>query len=178
MQSAKGLSSLLPRLVSLLTSLLVKCDRNDPCGNCLDGDIPCKRTQSAARPARSASKRRRGVEFMSAQKSSRHHELQTSLASPTPSPSMPQSPSILEAQEFIRREIRTGKNMPADRLSVLKDAMSFVDHISQVTKSWDASSAPSTRVLDVLQDISYPSIEVLYWMVRGKCVISSKIPSR
>lgn len=89
---------------------------------------------------------------------------------------MPPSPSILEAQDFIRREIKTGKNMPADRLCVLKDAMSFVDHLSQVTKSWDTASVPNARVVDVLEDISYPSIEVLYWMVRGKCVVSPKMP--
>ncbi|KNG50554.1 c6 transcription factor [Stemphylium lycopersici] len=44
--------------------------------------------------------------------------------------------------------------------------MSFVDHLSQVTKSWDTASVPNARVVDVLEDISYPSIEVLYWMVR------------
>ncbi|CAG5186277.1 uncharacterized protein ALTATR162_LOCUS11540 [Alternaria atra] len=79
---------------------------------------------------------------------------------------MPPSPSIAEAQDFIRREIKTGNHMPAERLAVLKEAMSFVNHLSQVNKPWGSSNPPTTRVLDVLEDISYPSIEVLYWMVR------------
>ena len=174
MQSTKGLSVPFKRPISILTSLLVKCDRNDPCGNCVDGSMQCKRTQSAARQARSAIKRPRGAELMSAQKSNRRHELQTSPSSSTCSASIPPSPSLLEAQDFIRREIKTGKNMPAERLCVLKDAMWFVDHLSQVTKSWDSTSVPNARVVDVLEDISYPSIEVLYWMVRGRCVASFK----
>ena len=104
---------------------------------------------------------------MSAHKQSRRHELQTSPAS-SHSPSMPPSPSIAEAQDFIRREIKTGNHMPAERLAVLKEAMSFVNHLSQVNKPWGSSNPPTTRVLDVLEDISYPSIEVLYWMVRGR----------
>ncbi|CAN9453493.1 unnamed protein product [Alternaria alternata] len=102
---------------------------------------------------------------MPAQKQSRHHELQTSPAS-SHSPSIPPSPSILEAQDFIRREIKTGNHMPADRLAVLKEAMSFVNHLSQVNKPWGRTNSPTTRVLDVLEDISYPNIEVLYWIVR------------
>ena len=66
--------------------------------------------------------------------------------------------------------------MPADRLAVLKDAMSFVDHLSHVTKPWDASCMPSTRVIDVLEDIAFPSIETLYWMVRGKYLTPLKKP--
>ncbi|KAH8634717.1 hypothetical protein IG631_10117 [Alternaria alternata] len=104
---------------------------------------------------------------MPAHKQSRRHELQTSPAS-SHSPSMPPSPSILEAQDFIRREIKTGNHMPADRLAVLKEAMSFVNHLSQVNKPWGHTNSPTTRVLDVLEDISYPNIEVLYWMVRGR----------
>ncbi|KAF1852027.1 uncharacterized protein K460DRAFT_413505 [Cucurbitaria berberidis CBS 394.84] len=144
----------------------VKCDRNNPCGNCIDGNIQCLRTSSVVRQPRSASKRRREAESTTAQKSIRRHELQVSPSPSNPSPSMPQSPSILEAQDFIRQEINSGKHMPADRLAVLNAAMSFVNHLSRVTKPNDVSTAPSTRVLDVLEDISYPSVETLYWMLR------------
>lgn len=75
---------------------------------------------------------------------------------------MLQSPTILEAQDFIRQEIKLGTHMPADRLAVLNAAMSFVNHISKTTKPLRASTTPGTRVLDVLENISYPSIELLY----------------
>lgn len=81
---------------------------------------------------------------------------------------MPQSPSLLEAQDFIRQEISAGKDMPANRLAVLNSAMSFVNHLSKVPKSADYANASNTRVLDVLEDISHPSTEMLYWMLRGK----------
>jgi hypothetical protein len=148
----------------------VKCDRNDPCGNCVDGNITCTRTATALRQARSASKRRREVEGLPPQKSSRRQELQASPASSTTSPSLPQSPSVLEAQDFIRQELRSGKHMPADRLAVLNSAMSFVNHLSRTHKSADTSFAFNTRVLDVLEGIRYPSIELLFWMLRGKIV--------
>lgn len=58
--------------------------------------------------------------------------------------------------------------MPAHRLAVLNFAMSIVNHLSRVTKTSDLSSAPSIRVLDVLEDIINPSTEMLYCMLRGK----------
>lgn len=88
---------------------------------------------------------------------------------------MPQSPSVLEAQDFIRQELRSGKHMPADRLAVLNSAMSFVNHLSQAPKPADASLAFNTRVLDVLEDISYPSIELLFWMLRGEMPLSTNV---
>lgn len=84
---------------------------------------------------------------------------------------MSQSPSIHEAHDFICQEIHSGKNMPADRLAVLNAAMSFVNHLSQVTKPSDVSDTRSTRVIDVLEDITYPSMELLYWMLRGTALL-------
>jgi len=80
---------------------------------------------------------------------------------------MPQSPSILEAHDFIRQEISSGINMPAERLAVLNAAMSFVNHLSRVTKPSDVSGARSTRVVNVLENITFPSIELLCWMLHG-----------
>lgn len=130
----------------------------------MDGNIQCVRTASVNRGSQ---KRRRDNDLVSAQKSSRQSELQVSPSPSTHSPSIPQSPSIMEAQDFIRQEISSGKHMPADRLAVLNSAMSFVNHLSRVQKPSDTSFARGTRVLDVLEDITYPSIELLYWMLRG-----------
>ncbi|KAH7068205.1 hypothetical protein BKA63DRAFT_494865 [Paraphoma chrysanthemicola] len=158
--------SLLNSVCDTCKSRKVKCDRNDPCGNCIDGNIKCVRTSTALRQVRSSSKRRKETDTAPAPKVSRRHELQASPSSSTPSPSMPQSPSVSEAQDFIRQELKSVKNMPADRLAVLKSAMSFVNHLSQAAKPTESLFASSTRVLDVLEGISYPSIELLFWMLR------------
>ncbi|KAH6621870.1 hypothetical protein C7974DRAFT_212393 [Boeremia exigua] len=142
----------------------VKCDRDDPCGNCFDSSIQCNRTVFAGR---SASKRRRGAEAVAASHSAQYPGLQTQFApSPSGSASLPQSPSIIEAHDFIRREITSGKPMPADRLAVLNSAMSFVSHLSQSTKQVDLAGVRSTRVANILEDIAVPTIELLYWMLR------------
>lgn len=151
-----------------LTAFKVRCDRDDPCGNCVDGNIQCIRTSTALRQNRSTSKRRRNTDTAPVPKSSRRHELQASPSSSTPSPSMPQSPSVVEAQDFIRQELKSGKHMPADRLAVLNSAMSFVNHLSRAPKPSDTSFPSSTRVLNVLDGIMHPSIELLFWMLRGK----------
>ena len=87
---------------------------------------------------------------------------------------MPQSPSIIEAHDFIRREIISGKPMPADRLAVLNSAMSFVTHLSQTVKHESLAGARNTRVADILEGISMPSVEILYWMLRGKTLFMYK----
>lgn len=74
----------------------------------------------------------------------------------------------MEAHDFIRREITSGKPMPADRLAVLNSTMSFVTHLSQTMKHENAVGARNTRVASILEDISAPSVELLYWMLRGK----------
>lgn len=81
---------------------------------------------------------------------------------------MPQSPTIIEAHDFIRREITSGKALSADRLAVLNSAMSFVTHLSQTTKLEQAVGSRGARVTNLLEDISFPSVEMLYWMLRGK----------
>ncbi|KAJ4984959.1 C6 transcription factor [Stagonosporopsis vannaccii] len=148
-----------------MTSLaVVKCDRNDPCGNCVDSNIQCNRT---APTGRSTSKRRRGAEAYAIPQGVQHFGLQTHFTPSPPRPtSVPQSPSIIEAHDFIRREITSGKSMPADRLAVLSSAMSFVSHLSQTTKHEDRLGIRSTRVTNILEDINFPTVELLYWMLR------------
>lgn len=57
--------------------------------------------------------------------------------------------------------------MPADRLAVLNSAMSFVTHLGQTTRHGNAIGVQSIRVANILEDISAPSVELLYWMLRG-----------
>jgi hypothetical protein len=159
------LGNVLPVLAKLPQ---VKCDRDDPCGNCFDQNIRCVRTASAPQKARSASKRPRPTESLPSQKSSRRNELQNSPTPSSHSPNVAQSPSLLEAQDFFRQEITSRKHMPADRRAVLNAAMAFVSQLSQAPKPSDAPTTPNTRVSDVLEGIRYPSTEMLYWMLRGK----------
>ncbi|KAF9697819.1 hypothetical protein EKO04_004203 [Ascochyta lentis] len=44
--------------------------------------------------------------------------------------------------------------------------MSFVTHLSQTTKHESLVGARGTRVVDILEDITAPSVELLYWMLR------------
>ncbi|KAJ8113730.1 hypothetical protein OPT61_g4206 [Boeremia exigua] len=142
----------------------VKCDRNDPCGNCVDTNIQCIRTAAVGR---SASKRRRGVETAATPQYVHHFGLETNFTSPQPSlRSVPPSPSITEAQNFISREITCGKPIPADRLAVLNSAMSFVTHLGQTTRHEDSIASRRTHVANILDDISAPSVELLFWMLR------------
>jgi hypothetical protein len=98
--------------------------------------------------------------------------LQThSTPSPPCSTGLPQSQPIIEAHDFIRREITSGKPMPADRLAVLNSAMSFVTHLSQNTKHEDVVGGRNSRVVNILEDIDFPSVELLYWMLRGTILL-------
>lgn len=118
------------------------------------------------------SKRRRGPETIATPQSIQRHGLQTTFTpSPPKSTSVPQSPSIIEAHEFIRREITSGESMPADRLAVLNAAMSFVHHLSQTVRHENLIGGRSTRVVDVLEGITTPPVELLYWMLRGKTTL-------
>jgi len=58
--------------------------------------------------------------------------------------------------------------MPPDRLAVLNSAMSFVTHLSQTTKHENTVAARDTQVLGIPEVISAPSVELLYWMLRGR----------
>ncbi|KAK7190952.1 uncharacterized protein CC84DRAFT_1242899 [Paraphaeosphaeria sporulosa] len=44
------------------------------------------------------------------------------------------SPFVIEAQDFIRRQIGSGPNMPPERLAVLVSTMSVVDYLLYGTK--------------------------------------------
>jgi hypothetical protein len=56
--------------------------------------------------------------------------------------------------------------MSPERVGVLNSAMAFVSHLPRATKP-DIHNAHATRVANVMEGIVYPSIELLYWMLRG-----------
>lgn len=57
--------------------------------------------------------------------------------------------------------------MPADRLAVLNSAMSFVTHLGQSVNNESLTATRTPRVVNILEDIDAPSVELLYWMLRG-----------
>lgn len=63
--------------------------------------------------------------------------------------------------------------MPADRLAVLNSAMSFVTHLSQTTAHGSTSGVRTSRVVNILEGIGTPSVDLLYWMLRGAFVFTS-----
>ena len=144
----------------------VRCDRDDPCGNCVDGNISCSRTPSSLRESQLSSKRRRTTDFAArSKKSARRPEFDVSPSPSTYSPTVSESPSVIEAQDFIRRQIGAAHYMSAERLGVLNSAMSFVNHLLRATKPDSCNT--NARVSDVMDGITYPTVELLYWMLRG-----------
>lgn len=87
---------------------------------------------------------------------------------------MSESPSVIEAQDFIRRQIGAGHYMSPERLEVLNSAMSFVNRLLRATKA-DVYNAHTARVANVMEGIMHPSIELLYWMLRGSCLPASQV---
>lgn len=73
----------------------------------------------------------------------------------------------MEAQDFIQWNLSFSRHLEADRLAVLNSAMSFVNRLSQSEKPAATLSSQRSRVVDILEGITYPSVELLYWMLRG-----------
>ncbi|KAF2794071.1 hypothetical protein K505DRAFT_242965, partial [Melanomma pulvis-pyrius CBS 109.77] len=144
----------------------VRCDRNDPCGNCLDGNIKCCRTPAASRRAQPAKRQRSAESKPITHTSFKKYELEVNQSPATLSASVPHSPSIVEAHDFIQRELNTSVHMEASRLAVLNSAMSFVNHLSHITKPSAPVISQGSSDGDRLDGITYPSIELLYWILR------------
>lgn len=64
--------------------------------------------------------------------------------------------------------------MEAGRLAVLNSAMSFVNHLSHITKPSAPVISQGSCDGDILDGITYPSMELLYWILRGIILISRK----
>ena len=153
-------------IYTLMDPFQVRCDRDDPCGNCVDGNISCSRTPSSLRESQLSSKRRRTTDCTArSKKSARRPEFDVSPSPSTYSPTVSESPSVIEAQDFIRRQIGAAHYMSAERLGVLNSAMSFVNHLLRATKPDSCNT--NARVSDVMDGITYPTVELLYWMLRG-----------
>jgi hypothetical protein len=133
------------------------------------------RALSTLRQNRNPSKRRRTTELIPSRskKSSRQHELDASPSPSTYSPTVSESPSVVEAQDIIRRELGSAQHMSTERLVVLNSAMSFVNHLLRATKP-DTHNTHAARVANVMEGITYPSIELLYWMLRGSIPLLSE----
>ncbi|PSN61594.1 hypothetical protein BS50DRAFT_561642 [Corynespora cassiicola Philippines] len=144
----------------------VKCDRNDPCGNCQDSNIKCIRTPSSLRRVRDNLKRHRSVESEPTPRTTRQNRYESTHSPPEYTASLPHSPSMIEAHEFIRREMIVARNMTPDKLAVLNSAMAFVNHLSHFTRPSTGSRPLASRVVDSMEEIIFPSTELLYWMIR------------
>jgi hypothetical protein len=95
----------------------------------------------------------------------KYEESNQSLAAHSPSAS--HSPSIVEAHDFIQHELNAGRHMEADRIAVLSSAMSFIRHISHTSKPIAPLLMRESGDGDILDGITYPSMELLYWILRG-----------
>lgn len=168
----------------MLISVQVRCDRQDPCGNCQDAEISCRRQRST--------KRRRTNRQNSSPGSSRGSRVRTIpdqefdelvISSNETVPLLPLSqampyygphtircqPRILydpvhDAQLTIQRQLRHLPGLAYDRRSVLETALSVISVLSDNTRTigQDTQSghvgAGSPRV---------PPTEFLVWMLKG-----------
>ncbi|GME23991.1 Transcription factor [Neofusicoccum parvum] len=80
--------------------------------------------------------------------------------------STPQSPSTIEAQFYIQQELDATKDLSSTRRTVLKSAMEFISQLSERPKVTIGARTGFSCSGTALQDIHYPTIEFLYWMLR------------
>ncbi|KAF2703095.1 hypothetical protein K504DRAFT_418954 [Pleomassaria siparia CBS 279.74] len=146
----------------------VRCDRKDPCGNCLDGSIKCCRTLVSSRRVRST-KRQHSVEFRPIpHRSFKRNEMKTNHRQfPTSQPtSGSHSPTVIEARDFIQREINTGMHLEPGRLAVLNSAMVSVNHLSQLETPFVPTVPRLSGDEDIMNGITHPSMELVCWIIR------------
>lgn len=82
--------------------------------------------------------------------------------------STPQSPSTIEAQVYIQQELDATKDLSSTRRTVLKSAMEFINQLSERPKVTIGTRMGFSCGGTALQDIHYPTIEFLFWMLKGK----------
>jgi hypothetical protein len=166
--------------------LQVRCDRQDPCGNCQDAEVPCSRGRAVKRK-HTTTRRQRSKNPVSRLQAIPDEIFEAELtASETYSPmEMPpiarsiscpeteeiQSPAtgntydpIHDAQLTIQRQLRNLQNLTLDRRRVLESALSVIGLLSGNSRDLVQGSQASTSSET---SSKYPSIEFLTWMLKG-----------
>lgn len=174
---------------TLLIAFQVRCDRQDPCGNCQDAEILCSRQRATKR--RCTSNRR---QENSSPGSSHGSRLQTISGREfdelvtTPNELVPFLPvshaksyqgssdlvrgtktrilydPVYDAQSTIQRQLRHLPGLTLDRRSVLETALSVMNLLSDnsraiVHESQSGNQAAGSALV--------PSTEFLAWMLKG-----------
>lgn len=168
----------------MLTSVQVRCDRQDPCGNCQDAEISCRRQRSTKRRRLNRQNSSPGSSRGSRFRTIADHEFDELIISSNETmPFLPLShamsyhephtiqgpPRILydpvhDAQLTIQHQLRHLPGLAYDRRSVLETALSVISVLSDNSRiiTQDTQSghvgAGSPRV---------PPTEFLAWMLKG-----------
>ncbi|KAL0256856.1 hypothetical protein SLS55_007665 [Diplodia seriata] len=80
--------------------------------------------------------------------------------------STPQSPSTIEAQSYIQHELEAAKDLSSTRRTVLRSVGELINQLDGKLKASTSARADFSCTGTGLQDIQYPSIEFLCWMLK------------
>ncbi|EKG17471.1 Transcription factor fungi [Macrophomina phaseolina MS6] len=80
--------------------------------------------------------------------------------------STPQSPSTVEAQSYIQQELEAAKDLSSTRRTVLRSIGELINQLHGRVKVNIGARPGFNCSGTILQDIDYPPIEFLYWMLR------------
>lgn len=163
MQSAEGSNIVHCCRESYSSDTQVRCDRDIPCGNCIDGSIECLRTTSVARNTQRAAKTPQ-IHGHIQSDSFKHHDISSLPARPDD----PSQPPATQSCRPFKQGFTLARQVPADRLAAIKSAMKFANGRSQTLETYDIVAWRSAHVVDILAGIHTPPIEILYWMLCGK----------
>ncbi|KAK7705492.1 hypothetical protein SLS57_010026 [Botryosphaeria dothidea] len=80
--------------------------------------------------------------------------------------STPQSPSTVEAQSYIQQELEAAKDLSSTRRTVLRSIGELINQLHGRVKVTIGARTDFNTTGTILQDIHYPPIEFLYWMLK------------
>lgn len=79
---------------------------------------------------------------------------------------------LADAQRYLKQELKSSEAIPSTRRPVLQSALELIAQLSQDAKPIDNARPCLGGRITPMQDNHYPSIELLYWMLRGTLILS------
>lgn len=80
---------------------------------------------------------------------------------------------LADAQRYLRQELKSSEAMPSTRRPVLQSALELITQLSQDAKPIDSAPLCLGGRTASMQGSHYPSIGLLYWMLRGTLLFFS-----
>lgn len=74
---------------------------------------------------------------------------------------------LADAQRYLKQELKSSEGIPSTRRPVLQSALELISRLSQDARPIDNARLCLVGRTASMQGSHYPSIELLYWMLRG-----------